>query len=94
MKIASACIYALNIPFVQTFSHNLCERDHADSIIVKLTTGCGVSGFGEGSYGPHLLAEDIAQEDIAFGHGGHAPVLTGPGLGIRVCEEALDRFGA
>ena len=48
--------------------------------------------FVEGSYGTHLLAEDIAQEEIAFGHGGQAPVLTGPGLGVSVREEVLDRY--
>lgn len=48
MKIASACIYALNIPFVESFSHSLSERNHSDSIIVKVTTDSGISGFGEG----------------------------------------------
>lgn len=48
MKIASACIYALNIPFVESFRHSLSERNHSDSIIVKVTTDSGISGFGEG----------------------------------------------
>ena len=48
MKIASACIYSLNIPFVESFSHSLSDRNHSDSIIVKVTTDSGVSGFGEG----------------------------------------------
>ena len=48
MKISSACIYALNIPFVEAFSHSLSERNHSDSIIVKITTDSGISGFGEG----------------------------------------------
>lgn len=48
MKIASACIYALNIPFTESFSHSLFERNHSDSIIVKITTDSAISGFGEG----------------------------------------------
>lgn len=48
MKIVSACIYALNIPFVESFSHSLSEWNHSDSIIVKVTTDSGISGFGEG----------------------------------------------
>lgn len=48
MKIVSACIYALNIPFVDSFSHNRYERHSSDSIVVKLTTEEGISGFGEG----------------------------------------------
>lgn len=48
--------------------------------------------FVEGSYGSLLLVEDIAAEAVRFGHGGVAPVLTGPGLGIRVLEERLRRL--
>ena len=57
MKIASACIYVLNVPFVQSFRHSLYERDHADSIVVKLTADCGVSGFGEGVPRPYVTGE-------------------------------------
>src|SRR5207302_4073306 len=45
--------------------------------------------FVEGSYGKLLLAEDISQESIVFGHGGKGPLLRGPGLGIRAREEVL-----
>jgi muconate cycloisomerase len=48
--------------------------------------------FVEGSYGSLLLAEDVTAEAVRFGHGGVAPVLTGPGLGIRVLEERLRRL--
>lgn len=47
--------------------------------------------FVEGSYGSHILVEDVAEENITFGHGGMAPVLAGPGLGITVREEILAR---
>jgi muconate cycloisomerase len=47
--------------------------------------------FAEGSFGTLLLAEDVSLESVRFGHRGEAPVLTGPGLGVRVVEERLRR---
>jgi L-alanine-DL-glutamate epimerase-like enolase superfamily enzyme len=47
--------------------------------------------FVEGSFGTLLLVEDVSVEAVRFGHRGEAPVLTGPGLGIRVVEERLRR---
>jgi L-Ala-D/L-Glu epimerase len=47
--------------------------------------------FVEGSYGTLLLAEDVSVETLRFGHRGEAPILSGPGLGIRVVEERLRR---
>ena len=47
--------------------------------------------FVEGSYGTLLLAEDVSVETLRFGHRGEAPLLSGPGLGIRVVEERLRR---
>ena len=48
--------------------------------------------FVEGSYGNLLLTEDVSHEAVRFGHRGEAPVLTGPGLGIRVLEERLAKY--
>jgi muconate cycloisomerase len=45
--------------------------------------------FTEGSFGTLLLTQDVSVESVRFGHRGEAPVLTGPGLGIRVVEKAL-----
>ena len=47
--------------------------------------------FAEGSYGTLLLTEDVSVESVRFGHGGQAPVLDGPGLGVEVLEERLRR---
>jgi muconate cycloisomerase len=46
----------------------------------------------EGSFGTLLLTEDVAAEEVAFGYGGLAPLLTGEGLGVRVREAGLERF--
>ncbi|MCE2441005.1 MAG: dipeptide epimerase [Candidatus Latescibacteria bacterium] len=45
--------------------------------------------FVEGSYGSMLLVEDVSEEPVAFGRGGNAPLLRGPGLGVDVREGAL-----
>lgn len=45
----------------------------------------------EGSYGTLLLTEDLSVESVRFGHGGRAPLLEGPGLGVEVVEERLRR---
>jgi muconate cycloisomerase len=46
----------------------------------------------EGSYDRHLLKERLTREDITFGHGGWAPALTGPGLGVTVDAAAVERL--
>jgi muconate cycloisomerase len=46
----------------------------------------------EGSYDRHILAENLIQEDITFRYGGWAPPLAGPGLGVNVRPEALERM--
>ena len=45
--------------------------------------------FVEGSYGSMLLVEDVSVEPVAFGRGGKAPPLRGPGLGVDVRESLL-----
>lgn len=46
----------------------------------------------EGSYDRHVLAENLIVEDITFRYGGRARPLTGPGLGVTVDPEALERL--
>jgi muconate cycloisomerase len=46
----------------------------------------------EGSYSSYLLREDIVGEPVDFGPGGAAQFLAGPGLGVTVNEEALQRL--
>lgn len=48
--------------------------------------------FVEGSYGSLLLTEDVSADGVRFGHRGEAPLLTSPGLGIRVLEERLRKY--
>lgn len=46
----------------------------------------------EGSYGRFLLKEDVSEEDLTFGQGGVAPLLEGPGLGVTVKPEVVERL--
>ena len=46
----------------------------------------------DGSYDRYLLAENITVEDVSFGPGGEAGPLPGPGLGVAVRMENLERL--
>jgi L-alanine-DL-glutamate epimerase-like enolase superfamily enzyme len=46
----------------------------------------------EGSFAPFLLTRDPVQEPVAFGRGGAGLPLAGPGLGVRVLEDMLDKL--
>ena len=48
--------------------------------------------YVEGSYDRHVLAENLSVEDITFRYGGWARPLRGPGLGITVAPERLERM--
>jgi muconate cycloisomerase len=45
----------------------------------------------EGSYDRHLVREALGTRDITFRRGGKAPALPGPGLGVEIDPEALER---
>jgi L-Ala-D/L-Glu epimerase len=45
----------------------------------------------EGSYDGHLVHEALATTNMTFGWGGWAPALAGPGLGIALDPQALQR---
>ena len=45
----------------------------------------------EGSYDRFLVREALATRDISFRWGGWAPALPGPGLGITLDAQALER---
>lgn len=47
--------------------------------------------YVEGSYDRHLVREALATKDLTFGWGGWAPALPGPGLGVQLDPQALER---
>jgi len=46
----------------------------------------------EGSYDRHVLIENLTRRPITFRYGGWARPLAGPGLGVRVDPERLERL--
>ncbi len=48
--------------------------------------------YVEGSYDKHVLKLNVIRQNITFRYGGWAPPLSGPGLGVTVDPEALDRM--
>jgi muconate cycloisomerase len=47
--------------------------------------------YVEGSYDRHLVREPLGARDITFGWGGWAPALPGPGLGVALDPQAVQR---
>ncbi len=47
--------------------------------------------YVEGSYDRHLVTEPLGKQDITFGWGGVAPMLSGIGLGVGVDSQSLAR---
>jgi len=56
-----------------------------------LAAGLDTVAHVEGSYGTLLLVEDVTDDGLRFGHGGEAPLLTGPGWGVAVRVDRLRR---
>lgn len=48
--------------------------------------------FCEGSYGRYLLREDVTKEDITIRRGGAIEDLGGPGLGVNIREDILNKY--
>jgi muconate cycloisomerase len=57
MKLTSATVYALQLPFVEAFRHSTKERSFSDSVVVRLTDDAGNEGFGEGVPRPYVTGE-------------------------------------
>jgi L-Ala-D/L-Glu epimerase len=56
-SLQSASIYALRIPFVESFTHRLANRQHCDSVVVKVVDDAGIEGFGEGAPRSYVTGE-------------------------------------
>lgn len=48
--------------------------------------------YVEGSFGTHLLQEDITASPVMFGYGGLGELVFSPGLGVQVDDQALERL--
>jgi len=56
-----------------------------------LLLGLGETSWAEGSYGTFLLTDDLTRPSVRFSWGGIAGALRGPGLGVHVDSERIDR---
>lgn len=57
-----------------------------------LSAHWGDARFVEGSYGTLLLTEDVSSTSLRFGHRGKGTLLKGPGLGVDVLDERIERY--
>lgn len=48
--------------------------------------------FAEGCYGRFLIREDVTDKPLRFGYGGKVKPLSGPGWGIDVCTDRLEKL--
>ena len=46
----------------------------------------------EGSFGTHLLSEDITRDPVMFGYEGRGSLVMGVGLGVEVDDDTLERL--
>ena len=79
MRLVGATLYALRIPFVESFSHSATERGCSDSIVVRVRDETGVEGFGEGAPRAYVTGETT---ETAWSH-------LADTLWPRVAERAL-----
>jgi len=59
MKLVAATVYALRIPFVESFSHSATERRWSDSVVVQVRDDAGTVGYGEGAPRPYVTGETV-----------------------------------
>lgn len=59
MKLVSATVFALQIPFVESFRHSAKERTAADPVVVRVRDEKGTEGFGEGVPRPYVTGETV-----------------------------------
>jgi L-Ala-D/L-Glu epimerase len=59
MKLVAATVYALRIPFVESFSHSATDRRWSDSVVVRVRDDAGTEGYGEGAPRPYVTGETV-----------------------------------
>jgi muconate cycloisomerase len=60
VPLVSGAVYALSIPFIESFRHSLHERGESDSVILVLRDELGNEGFGEAAPRPYVTGETVA----------------------------------
>jgi L-Ala-D/L-Glu epimerase / N-acetyl-D-glutamate racemase len=57
VRLVSATLYALQIPFLTSVRHSLAGRTASDSVIVRVLDADGIEGFGEAAPRPYVTGE-------------------------------------
>jgi muconate cycloisomerase len=57
MRLVTAEIVALGIPFVEAFAHSAKDRSASDAVLVKVVAEDGTVGWGEGLPRPYVTGE-------------------------------------
>lgn len=57
MKIKQIEVFAINLPLIKPFIISYASYPHTESIIVKMTTECGLVGWGESVPDEHITGE-------------------------------------
>lgn len=59
MRLVSATLYEMAIPFVESFRHSTNNRTMCDSVVVKVSDDTGIRGYGEGAPRPYVTGETV-----------------------------------
>ena len=59
MRITEATLFALKIPFIESFRHSTKTRTSSDSIVVRVVSDDGTIGYGEGVARPYVTGETV-----------------------------------
>lgn len=92
MTITGAIVYALSIPFQTPFSHHLSSRRHSDSIVVRVDSDAGVSGYGEGLPRPYVTGE-TREAAVEYIRRTLIPRITGTALEAIATRDIIDGVG-
>ena len=87
------CLRALQAGLTVQVGCQVGETSLLSAAQLILIAGVRRVTYGEGCFGLHLLREDPGHPLMQFGYGGRPPKLPqGPGLGIQINEEILNRW--
>jgi muconate cycloisomerase len=92
---AARCREALEAGLTVQVGCQVGESSLLSAANLVLVTAIEKVTYAEGCFGHLLLRQDPARPVLQFGYGGRAPVLPdGPGLGVEIDEEILQRWTA
>ncbi|MDO9463340.1 MAG: hypothetical protein Q7J61_05985, partial [Deltaproteobacteria bacterium] len=76
MRLKALDIFHLRVPFLFTVKHSLVARECSESLVVRVETETGLSGYGEGTPRGYVTGESISENITCF-EKGLVPMLAG-----------------